>query len=204
MHSNFKLPPVLQLVSKGRRQNEDVQFKRSAEIVRVQTAAFDDVLERADGGGLAAVLSDDGLPSVRVMPFLVAAMLVHEESAVSAEHSNDFLGMTNWEAPTQGRASSTSLAFLRNLTGLGSNQMTSDPLALAMASLSVSPAVAQPGNSGNTAAQRFVRASNSTSHRDFMSGGQSLVGRPFVSTSTGQIQFDALDKCPVVGDVPLA
>ena len=36
------------------RPNENVEFKRSAEIVHVQTAAFDDVLERADGDGLVA------------------------------------------------------------------------------------------------------------------------------------------------------
>lgn len=49
--------------------------------------------------------------------------------------------------PAQGKASSTSLAFLLSMTGAGSNQRASASLALAMASASVSPAVAPPGNS---------------------------------------------------------
>ena len=145
-------------------------LKWLAEIVHVHAAAFDDVFERADGDGLAAVLGDDGLSSVRVTPFLVAAALAHEEKAVPSEHPDDLMGVADWEVPAQGRASSTSLACLRSFTGAGSNQRDSASLALVIASASVSPAVAQPGNSGNTADQRFVCESNSTSNRNFMGG----------------------------------
>ena len=126
------------------------------------------MLERAERDGLAAVLGDDGLSPVRVTPFLVAAALVHEEKAVPTEHPDNVVGVTDWEVAAQGGASSTSLAFLRSLTGTGSNQRASASLALAIASASESPAVAQPGNSGNTADQRFVCESNSTSNRNFM------------------------------------
>ena len=114
------------------------------------------------------MLGDDDLPSVGVTPFLMAAELVHKEKSASAQHTDDVVGVADWKAPAQGRASSTSLAFLRNLTGEGSNQRASASLALAMASASVSPAVAQPGSSGNTADHRFVGASNSTNNRNFM------------------------------------
>ena len=91
----------------------------SAEIIRAQAAAFDDALERADGNGFAAVLGDDDLSSVGVTPFLVAAALVHQEKSVSAQHADDIMGVADWEVPAQGRASSTSLAFLRSLSGDG-------------------------------------------------------------------------------------
>ena len=141
---------------------------KSAEIIRIQAAAFDDALESTDGDGFAAVLGDDDLSSVGVTPFLMAAALVHKEKSVSAQHADDLVSIADWEVPTQGRASSISLAFLRSLTGVGSNQRARASLALAMASASVSPAVAQPGSSGNTADQRFVGISNSTSNLNFM------------------------------------
>ena len=141
---------------------------KSAEIIRIQAAAFDDAFQRADGDGFAAVLGDDDLSSVGMPPFLMAAALVHEEETMLAQYADDVVGVADWEVPAQGRSSSTSLACLRSLTGDGSNQRASASLALAMASFSVSPAVAQPGSSGNTADQRFVGASNSTSNRNFM------------------------------------
>ena len=117
------------------------------------------------------MLGDDDLSSVGVTPFLVAAALIHKRETMSAQHTDDVVGVADWEVPAQGRASSTSLAFLRSLTGDGSNQRASASLALAMASSSVSPAVAQPGNSGNTADQRFDCASSSTSNLNFMAEG---------------------------------
>ena len=63
------------------------------------------------------MLGDDDLPSISMTPFLVAATLVHEEKAVAAEHSDDVVGVADWEASAQGRAISTSLVFLESLTG---------------------------------------------------------------------------------------
>jgi hypothetical protein len=48
------------------------------------------------------------------------------------------------------------------------NQRPSASFAFATASSSVSPALAQPGNSGKTADQRFASGSNSTITRSFM------------------------------------
>lgn len=126
------------------------------------------MLQCADGDGFAAVLGDNDQSSVGVTPFLVAAALIHEEKTVSAQHADNIVGVADWKVPAQGRASSTSLAFLRSLTGVRSNQRASASWALAMASASVSPAVAQPGSSGKTADQRFVGASNSINNLNFM------------------------------------
>jgi hypothetical protein len=46
-----------------------------------------------------------------------------------------------------------------------------------MASASVSPAVAQPGNSGNTADQRLACGSNSTNNRNFITKIIAAAGR---------------------------
>ena len=117
------------------------------------------------------MLGDDDLSSVGVTPFLVAAALIHKEKLCRRNTRTTSRALqTDREAPAQGRASSTSLACLRSLTGEDSNQRASASLALAMASASVSPAVAQPGSYGNTADHRFVGASNSTSNRNFMAG----------------------------------
>ena len=52
--------------------------------------------------------------------FLVPATLAHHEKAVAAEHSDDVVGVADWEVPAQGRASSISLAFFESLTGVAS------------------------------------------------------------------------------------
>src|ERR1035441_10239071 len=74
----------------------------------------------------------------------------------------------NWEPSAHGTASSIIFAPLFILKGAGSNHSSNASFAFAMASASVSPAEAQPGSSGNTADQRFVSGSNSTSRRTFM------------------------------------
>ena len=139
-----------------------------SEVVRGQSAAFDDALEGADGDRLAAVHGNNDLPSVGMAPFLMATALAHAPKAMLPENPDDIIGVTNWEAMTQGRATSRSLPFFGMSTGVESNHKASASLALAMASSSVSPALAHPGKSGNTADQRPAWASYSSSSRNFM------------------------------------
>lgn len=121
------------------------------------------------GNGFAAVHGHNRLPSVCMTPFLVAAGLPYQFKAMLAQNLDDFLGVANWKPLAHGMASSMSFAPLCSLTGEGSNQSSNASFALAMASASVSPAEAQPGNSGKTTDQRFVSESNSTKRRNFMS-----------------------------------
>ena len=95
---------------------------------------------------------------------------------ISGNSILNILGVANWVAAAHGMANSKSLARLPNLTGACSNHKASASFALAMASSSVSPAEAQPGNSGNTADQLLTAGSNSTNKRNFMA----LLTRPFI------------------------
>lgn len=140
----------------------------SAEVFHVQAAAFNDAFQRADGNGFVSMHGHNHLPAIFMTPFLMAAGLRHQFKAVPAQNLDDFPGVANWESPAHGTASSINFAPLFILTGVGSNQSPNASLALAMASASVSPAEAQPGNSGKTADQRFVSGSNSTKRRNFM------------------------------------
>jgi len=139
-----------------------------SEICHIQTAAFNDTFERAEGNGFAAMHSYNHLAAIFMPPFLVAAGLCNQNKTVVSQNFDDFLGIANWKPLAHGKASSTSLAPLFSLTGEGSNQRDSASFALATASASVSPADAQPGSSGKTADQRLVSASNSTNKRNFM------------------------------------
>src|SRR5471030_3235499 len=116
----------------------------SAEIFHVQTAAFNDAFQSADGNRFAAVHRDDDLPSVFTPPFLMAAGLRHEGKSVFPQNFYNFLRVANGESPAHATASSSNFAPLFNLTGAGSNQSSIASFALAMASASVSPAEAQP------------------------------------------------------------
>ena len=138
------------------------------EVVRGQSAAFDDALEGAEGERLAAVLGDDDLPTAGMAPLLVAAALRHAGEAMLPENPDDLIGIADWEAVTQGKATSRSLPFFGMSTGVESNHKARASLALATASSSVSPALAHPGRSGNTADQRLACASYSSSTRNFM------------------------------------
>src|SRR5579872_4126464 len=111
----------------------------------------------------------DNLASVRMTPFLMAARLTCQNKTMSTQDPHNVLGTAYWKAPAQGTETSSSLAPLPSFTGDGSNHKAEASLAFAIASASVSPAVAQPGNSGKTADQRLVSRSNSTSRRNFMS-----------------------------------
>ena len=139
-----------------------------AEVFHVQAAAFNDAFQRADGNGFVSVHGHNHLPAIYVTPFLMTAGLRHQFKAVPAQNFDDFLCVANWESPAHGTASSINFAPLFILTGVGSNQSSNASLALATASACVSPAEAQPGNSGKTADQRFVSGSNSTKRRNFM------------------------------------
>jgi len=108
------------------------------------------------------------LTSIGMTPFLIAARLADKRKRMFSQNSDDFFGIVNWIVLAHGRATSNNLALLLILTGLGSNHNFSASFALAMASSSVLPAAAQPGNSGNTADHRFVSGSNSTSKRNFI------------------------------------
>ena len=87
-------------------------------------------------------------------PLLVTAALTHAREPMPAEDPDDVIGVANWEAMTQGRATSRSLPFFGMSTGVESNHKARASLALATACSSVSPALAHPGRSGNTADQR--------------------------------------------------
>ena len=67
----------------------------STEALHTQAAAVNDALERADGDRLIAVHRYDHLPAICVTPFLMAAFLAHHRKAVSAQDSNNFLGVAN-------------------------------------------------------------------------------------------------------------
>ena len=110
----------------------------------------------------------DHLAAIFVTPFLVAAGLGNHRKTMLAQNFDDFSCAANWIPPAHGTASSIIFAPLGNLIGAGSNQSASASWALVMASASVSPAVAQPGNSGNTADQRLASGSNSTNNRNFI------------------------------------
>ncbi len=140
------------------------------EIIHPQPASFNDALECADGDRFVSVPGHDNLPTIGMTPFLVAAFLADHPKAVFAENSNNFLGVANWKAFAHVSATSKIFAPAGTESGDGSNQSSSASLALRTASSSVSPADAQPGNSGKKAAHRFVLGSCSSTNRSFMVG----------------------------------
>ncbi len=152
------------------------------EVVRGQSAALDDALEGADRDRLASVHGHDDPPPVGMAPFLVTTALAHTREAMLPENPDDIIGVTAWEALTQGKATSRSLPFFGMSRGVGSNHKERASLALATASSSVSPALAQPGKSGNTADQRPACASYSSSTRNFMV--KLYPGRIWLTTPT--------------------
>lgn len=86
---------------------------------------------------------------------------------MSTQNLDDLFRATNRKSPAHGKASSSTLAPWASGKSAGSNQSASASLAFAIASSSVSPALAHPGNSGNTADQRFTSRSNSITSRSF-------------------------------------
>jgi len=114
------------------------------------------------------VHGDDDLAALRMAPFLVAATLGEEDETVTTKNADNIVGGAEGEVRAHGRATSSSLASLPNSKSVGSNHKARASFALATASSSVSPAEPQPGRSGNTADQRFVSESSSTTNRSFM------------------------------------
>ncbi len=139
-----------------------------AEVFRAQPASFDDAFQRADGDGFVAVHGDDDLAATRMTPLLMAAFLANHRKAVLAENSNGFFGAANRKAIIHVSATSNTLAPAGIEAGEGSNHSSSASLALRTASSSVSPADAQPGNSGKKADQRLVFGSSSMTRRSFI------------------------------------
>src|SRR5262249_47366729 len=102
-------------------------------------------------------------------PFLVASFLTHLPKTMFMQDANDLFSGANGEALTHVSATSKTFAPAGKSTGVGSNQSSRASFAFWIASSSVSPAEAQPGNSGKNAAQRFVSGSYSTTRRNLMS-----------------------------------
>jgi hypothetical protein len=95
-------------------------------------------------------------------------LLPCQKKTICTQNFNDFFCIANWMVLAQGRESSSNLAPLPNFIGDGSNQSVNASLAFSTASASVSPALAQPGNSGKTADHLLVLGSNSMSSRNFI------------------------------------
>lgn len=138
------------------------------EVLQVEAAPLNDAFQSANRHGFVPMHGHDDLAAISMPPFLVTARLSHQGEAVLPQDSDDLLRATDWKATAHGIASSTNFAPLFSFTGEGSNHNAKASRALAMASASVSPAVAHPGNSGNTADHRFASGSNSTKRRSFM------------------------------------
>ena len=134
----------------------------------IQAAPFDDAFEGAKGYQFAAVHGHNNLTAIFMTPFLMAASLPNHDKTMPTKHFDNLLGIANWKPAAHDTANSINFAPLLILTGDGANHRARASLALTMASASVSPALAHPGNSGNTADQRPVSGSNSTNKRSFM------------------------------------
>jgi len=87
---------------------------------------------------------------------------------VLSQYFDDFFCVANWKTAAHGTASSNSFAPFASFMGAGSNHKARASLAFSIASASVSPAVAQPGNSGKTADHRLISGSNSSRRRNFI------------------------------------
>lgn len=139
----------------------------STKYLHVEAAAFDDVFERPNRDWFAAVIDNDDLPPVRMSPFLMTAALAGEDESVPMQDLRDFFRAADRESAAHGSASSSTLAPCGNGTSAGSNHSANASLAFAIASSSVSPALAHPGSSGKTADQRCTSGSNSMTRRSF-------------------------------------
>ena len=176
-------------------------MRASTKSLRVQAAAFNNALEGANRDAFVAVHGDNHLSAIFVTPFLVAARLGNHRKTMLAQNFDDFPCAANWIPAAHGTASSIIFAPLGNLTGVGSNQSARASVALVTASASVSPAVAHPGISGNTADQRLASGSNSTNNRNFIIRMIALVlhrGKPTDKTCadawSGLSKRQATDK----------
>ena len=70
----------------------------SAEIVDTQFRAFNNALQRTNGNGFAAVVSDDRLATIRMSPFLMTALLSHLHEPVAPQNANDIVRVASGQA----------------------------------------------------------------------------------------------------------
>ena len=71
-----------------------------SKVVHAQSASLNDALKRADWDRFVAVHGDDYLPTVRVAPFLMAALLTDLAKAMLSQDSNNFFAAANGKALT--------------------------------------------------------------------------------------------------------
>jgi len=139
-----------------------------SKIIYAQAAALDDALKRTNRDELVAMHGNNHLSAVEMTPFLVTALLADHNKTVPTEDPNHFSGVTNRKPTAHGSAISSTFAPTGTETGDGSNQSSRASFAFRTASSSVSPAEAQPGNSGKKAAHRSVSGSCSITNLSFM------------------------------------
>ena len=111
------------------------------------------------------------LPAIGMTPFLVAAFLANHGKTVFPKNTNNLLGFANRKAFAHVSATSSTFAPGGTETEDGSNQSSNASFALRIASSSVSPADAHPGNSGKKAAHRLLSGSCSITNRNFILKG---------------------------------
>ena len=125
-------------------------------LLRPDPTPFHDAFQCPDGDRFRSVKGHDHLPSVRISPLLVAACLVDFLEPMLAQHPRHFLGVADRKAAAHAAETATTLARPGNLILEGLNQRDKACRAFRTASLSLSPAEAHPGISGNTADHRPV------------------------------------------------
>ncbi len=138
------------------------------ECLNIQTGAFNNALERTNGNRFVSMKRDNDLPSVGMMPFLMAAFLADQHKSVATQDFHHISGTAYRKSLTHVSATSNTFAPGGSETADGSNHNSKASLALHTASSSVSPADAHPGNSGKKAAHRFVSRSCSTISLSFI------------------------------------
>src|SRR5436309_6727565 len=126
-----------------------IQFL-SAKFVDAQFRAFNDAFQRADRYWFTSVIGHNHLTTIGMSPFLMTTFLSNFDKVVAPQNANDIVRVTDGIALAHQTVTSMSLADPSRGMSIGSNQSSSASFALATASSSVSPAEAQPGNSGKT------------------------------------------------------
>lgn len=134
---------------------------------------------------------DDDLATVWMTPLLVASLLPYHRDRAHARPGR-LVRIADREAAAHGRATSNTFAPAGIANDEGSNQRSSASRAFCTASSSVSPAEAQPGNSGKKAAHRSVSASRSTTSRSFIPSSIERTSNIFNSRVDGAIGAEYL------------
>ena len=153
----------------GRVGHASVPTDQMSKLLRPQSTSLDDAFQRSNWNGFGPVKRHDHLPPFGIPPLLMAARLVDFMKSVLTKHPRHFLGVANRKPATHAAETANTLARPGNLIFEGLNQRARAWRAFRTASRSESPAEAQPGISGNTADQRPVSRSSSTTSRNFIS-----------------------------------